>query len=369
MSAAQEHERKEKNGRVLIVDDAPENIRILGELLRDEYTIMFARNGKDALRLSKVAPQPDIILLDVIMPGMTGYEVCERLKQNSVTQDIPVLFITAQKDEKEEAHGLSLGGVDYISKPFRASLVQTRVNNQLELKKHRDQLDFLVNERTKQLHLTQEATIESMASLAEWRDPETGLHIKRTQKFVKVLAEHMAQQEKYASELDEKTRELLYLSAPLHDVGKVCIPDSILQKPGKLTEEEFEIMKEHTVRGKIVLSSTDTKLGSDSFLSIARVVAYSHHERWDGKGYPQGLAGEDIPLCARLMSVADVYDALTSRRVYKPAMPHEKAKSIMMDGYGTQFDPAVLDAFIANEVAFIEIAEAYADRDEDLHAV
>ncbi len=367
MTATATFETQEKNGRVLIVDDAPENIRILGELLRDDYTIMFARNGKDALRLAKVSPQPDIILLDVIMPEMDGYEVCDRLKKSPLTHDIPVLFITAQKDEKEEAHGLSLGGVDYISKPFRASLVQTRVNNQLELKKHRDDLDRLVNERTKELRLTQEATIESMASLAEWRDPETGLHIKRTQKFVKILADHMAGQERFAAELDEKTRELLYLSAPLHDVGKVCIPDSILQKPGRLTEEEFEIMKEHTVRGKAVLSSTDTKLGSDSFLSIARLVAHCHHERWDGKGYPQGLAGEDIPLCARLMSVADVYDALTSRRVYKPAMPHEKAKSIMMEGYGTQFDPAVLDAFIENERTFIEIAEMYADKEEDLH--
>ncbi len=349
--------------RVLIVDDAPENIRILGELLRDKYTIMFARGGKDALRLAESSQQPDIILLDVIMPGMDGYEVCERLKKNPKTHDIPVLFITAQSNEKEESHGLSLGGVDYISKPFRASLVQSRVDNQLELKKHRDQLDHMVQERTKELRLTQEATIESMASLAEWRDPETGLHIKRTQKFVKVLADYMAQQEKYAADLDEKTRELLYLSAPLHDVGKVCIPDAILHKPGRLTEEEFEMMKEHTTRGKAVLSSQDTKLGSNSFLTIARLVAYCHHERWDGKGYPQGLAGEDIPLCARLMSVADVYDALTSRRVYKPAMPHEKAKSIIMEGYGTQFEPGVCDAFVALEEEFKAIAAKYADSD------
>ncbi len=349
--------------KILIVDDAPENIRILGELLRDKYTIMFALNGTNALRLAKASPQPDIILLDVIMPGMDGYEVCENLKKTPHTRDIPVLFITAQSNEKEEAKGLALGGVDYISKPFRASLVQSRVDNQIELKRHRDQLDELVHERTKELRLTQEATIESMASLAEWRDPETGLHIKRTQRFVEILSTYMSKIDKYAPELDQKTRELLCLSAPLHDVGKVCIPDSILQKPGRLTEEEFEIMKEHTVRGKAVLSSTDSKLGSDSFLSIARLVAYCHHERWDGKGYPQGLAGEDIPLCARLMSVADVYDALTSRRVYKPPMPHEKAKAIMLEGYGTQFDPAVLDAFVALEQEFIEIAEQYADKE------
>ncbi len=353
----------ENRSRILIVDDAPENIRILSELLRDKHTIMFARNGQDALRLAKDSPQPDMILLDVIMPGMDGYEVCQALKKDESTADIPVLFITAQNNEKEESKGLSMGGVDYVSKPFRASLVLTRVDNQLELKKHRDRLDELVRERTKELYLTQEATIESMASLAEWRDPETGLHIKRTQKFVQILADYLALDERFAPELDAKTRELLYLSAPLHDVGKVCIPDSILQKPGRLTEEEFEIMKEHTVRGKAVLSSTDSKLGSDSFLRIARIVAYSHHERWDGKGYPQGLAGNDIPLCARLMSVADVYDALTSRRVYKPPMPHEKAKSIIVEGRATQFDPDVVDAFLALEDAFIEIAEKYADKE------
>ncbi len=353
--------------KILIVDDAPENIRILGELLRDKYTIMFALNGEDALRLAGTTPQPDMILLDVVMPGMDGYEVCQALKANQETKNIPVLFITAQNNEKEESRGLSIGGVDYVSKPFRASLVQTRVDNQLELKKHRDKLDELVKERTKELYLTQEATIESMASLAEWRDPETGLHIKRTQKFVEILANYMAEDERFAAELDVKTRELLYLSAPLHDVGKVCIPDSILQKPGKLTDEEFEMMKEHTTRGKAVLSSTDTKLGSDSFLRIARVVAYSHHERWDGRGYPQGLKENAIPLCARLMSVADVYDALTSRRVYKPPMPHEKAKSIIVEGRGTQFDPDVVDAFLALENEFIEIADMYADKEGEAH--
>ncbi len=355
----------EDRSKILIVDDAPENIRILGELLKDKYTIMFARNGKDALRLAHADPQPDIILLDVVMPEMDGYQVCQELKKDKDTVNIPVLFITAQNNEKEESKGLGMGGVDYVSKPFTASLVQTRVNNQLELKKHRDRLDELVRERTKELYLTQEATIESMASLAEWRDPETGLHIRRTQKFVKILAEYLAQNEKFADQLDPKSIEMLYLSAPLHDVGKVCIPDSILQKPGRLTEEEFNIMKEHTIRGKTVLSSTDTKLGSDSFLRTARLVAYSHHERWDGKGYPQGLAEEEIPLCARLMSVADVYDALTSRRVYKPPMSHEKAKSIMVEGRGTQFDPDVVDAFLALENEFIEIAETYADNEID----
>ncbi len=349
--------------RVLIVDDAPENIRILGELLKNKYTVMFARNGEDALRIANKDPHPDIILLDVIMPGMNGYEVCQELKANKSTHDIPVLFITAQNDEQEESRGLSIGAVDYVSKPFRSTLVTTRVDNQLELKKHRDKLDDLVKERTHELSLTQEATIEAMASLAEWRDPETGLHIKRTQKFVLLLAEFMAKDEKYCKALDPKTIELLYLSAPLHDVGKVSIPDAILQKPGRLTEEEFEYMKQHTTRGRDALSSADSKLGSDSFLRIARTIAYSHHERWDGKGYPQGLAEDKIPLPAQLMSVADVYDALTSKRVYKPSMPHEKARDLIVEGRGTQFAPDVVDAFLSLEDEFKAVAEKFADRD------
>ena len=351
----------ERRSRVLIVDDAPENIRILGEALKDKYVVMFARNGEAALRLATGEPRPDIILLDVIMPGMDGYEVCQKLKEHADTHDIPVLFVTAQNDEVEEARGLALGAVDYISKPFRSSLVMTRVANQLELKRHRDRLDELVHERTHELALTQEVTIEAMASLAEWRDPETGAHIKRTQGYVRTLAEHMSRQPAYAEALDRNTIELLYLSAPLHDVGKVSIPDAVLLKPAALTEEEFREMKHHTTRGRDALASAERKLGGHSFLRLAKDIAYSHHERWDGNGYPQGLAGEDIPLPARLMSVADVYDALTSKRVYKPAMPHEVAMEIILKGRGTQFDPAVVDALVDVQDKFQAIAATHAD--------
>lgn len=352
----------QRRSRVLMVDDAPENLRILGELLKNSYTIMFALNGESALRLAQSHPPPDAILLDVIMPGMDGYEVCRRLKENPQTRDIPVLFVTAQSDEVEEARGLSLGAVDYISKPFRASLVMTRVSNQLELKRHRDRLDELVHERTRELAITREVTIEAMATLAEWRDPETGGHIKRTQNYVRILAEHMATLPKYARELDGKTVELLYLSAPLHDVGKVSIPDAVLLKPGPLTEEEFREMKMHPVRGRDALAVCERKLGgSNTFLRLAREIAYSHHERWDGNGYPQGLSGEEIPLSARLMSVADVYDALTSKRVYKPAMSHEAAMEIIRKGYGTQFDPAVVDALLATEGQFRDVAAQFVD--------
>lgn len=354
-------QENKRSSRVLLVDDAPENLRMLSEALKNDYTIMFALNGISALRLAKGDPQPDIILLDVIMPGMDGYEVCRRLKEDPRTHDIPVLFITAQNDEAEEARGLQLGAVDYVSKPFRSSLVKTRVANQLELKLHRDRLDELVRERTHELDLTREVTIEAMATLAEWRDPETGGHIKRTQNYVRTLAEYMATLPQYTSRLDKDTIELLYHSAPLHDVGKVSIPDAILLKPGKLTAEEFEEMKMHTTRGKEALAACERKLGGNSFLRLAREIAHGHHERWDGNGYPQGVMGEDIPLPARLMSVADVYDALVSKRVYKPALSHEDAMAIILQGKGTQFDPSVVDALVHEQEACRAIAARFAD--------
>jgi len=230
------------------------------------------------------------------------------------------------------------------------------VANQLELKRHRDRLDELVRERTQELALTKEVTIEAMATLAEWRDPETGGHIKRTQNYVRDLAECMAANPKYAQQLDANTIELLYLSAPLHDVGKVSTPDSILLKPDRLTNEEFAEMKRHTTRGRDALAAAERKLGGNSFLRLAREIAYGHHERWDGKGYPKGLAGEKIPFAARVMAIVDVYDALTHKRVYKEAISHEDAVALMSKGRGTQFDPVIFDIFLANQEDFKKIA-------------
>lgn len=355
-------EQGSKN-RVLIVDDAPENIWILVEALKPEYTLMIAKDGASSLRLARGPNPPDIILLDVVMPGMDGYEVCRQLKEDPATSGIPVLFVTSQNDSGNEAHGLDLGAMDYIAKPFQPELVKTRVRNQIELKKHRDRLDDLVRDRTRQLALTQEVTIEAMATLAEWRDPETGGHIKRTQSYVRTLAEYMRSLSRYSNALDENTVEWLYLSAPLHDVGKVSIPDSILLKPGRLTPEEFEKMKMHTIHGRDALAAAERKLGGNSFLQIAREIAYCHHERWDGMGYPQGLRATEIPLSARLMSVADVYDALTSMRVYKPALPHDEVSSIIQSGSGSQFDPHVVEAFLSVNEVFREIGQRYADQE------
>ncbi|MCU7921591.1 MAG: two-component system response regulator [Candidatus Thiodiazotropha sp. (ex Dulcina madagascariensis)] len=351
---------------ILIVDDTSGNIEVLSNTLRPKYHVRAAKNGVRALTIARNAPPPDLILLDIMMPEMDGYETCRRLKADPATALIPVIFITALADEGDEERGLALGAVDYITKPFKPVLVQARVHNQIELKRHRDQLEILVQERTRELQLTQEATIETMGALAEYRDPETGGHIKRTQNYMKLLAETLKDHPRFRNYLDKETIRLLYLCAPLHDIGKVGVSDNILCKPAKLTEQEFEKMKQHTLYGRDTLLAAEEKLGGNSFLGLAREIAEYHHERWDGLGYPHGIAGEQIPICGRLMAIADVYDALISKRVYKPPYPHSRAVGIILQGKGTQFDPAVVDAFLACSEAFLHIALKYADHPEEI---
>ncbi|MBW1785769.1 MAG: response regulator [Deltaproteobacteria bacterium] len=351
--------------KILIIDDNPENIQILMEALKDDYKIVAAVNGEKALKMAEMVPLPDIILLDIMMPGMDGHEVCKRLKDNEKTSDIPVVFITALSEEEDEAKGLALGAVDYITKPINPELVKARVRNHLELKGYRDNLEKLVRERTREVMLTQAVMIESLATLAEYRDPETGGHIKRTQNYVKALAKHLKDHPRFRNELNDETIELLYISAPLHDIGKVGVQDHILMKPGKLTDEEFEIMKKHTKFGHDAIYITEQKLGKSSFLRFAREIASTHQEKWDGSGYPEGLKGDEIPISGRLMALADVYDALISKRVYKPPFPHEKAVEIIMEGKETHFDPDIVDAFIALESTFRNIALTFADFEEE----
>ncbi|MES9951002.1 MAG: two-component system response regulator [Candidatus Thiodiazotropha sp.] len=351
---------------ILIVDDTAGNIEVLSSTLRPKYRVRAAKNGIRALSIARETPMPDLILLDIMMPEMDGYETCRQLKSDPLTKQIPVIFITALADEGDEEKGLALGAVDYITKPFKPVLVLARVDNQLELKRHRDNLEELVEERTRQLMLTQEATIEAMGALAEYRDPETGGHIKRTQNYMKVMAEMLKDNNRFKDYLDEETIRLLYLSAPLHDIGKVGISDNILCKPGKLTDQEFTQMKQHTLIGRNTLLAAEEKLGSNSFLSLAREIAEFHHERWDGKGYPHGIKGDAIPICGRLMAIADVYDALISKRVYKPPFPHSKAVAIILKGRGTQFDPDVVDAFASCSDQFLKIALKYADHQEEI---
>jgi putative two-component system response regulator len=358
-------EAERRHHVILLVDDTAANLQLLRETLEEPgRKLLVARDGERALSIAAKA-RPDLILLDIMMPAMDGYEVCRRLKADRATRHIPVIFLTALSDTADEAKGLRLGAVDYIVKPIVPELVRARVRNQLELKDYRDRLESRVADRTRALALTQAVMIEGLATLAEYRDPETGGHIKRTQNYVKALARQLKEHPRFAGELDDATIDLLYQSAPLHDVGKVGVPDSILLKAGKLSDEEFEKMKQHTVYGHQALRITEKKLGQSHFLRYAREIAYTHQEKWDGSGYPQGLKGEEIPLSGRLMALADVYDALISKRVYKPPFPHEKAVSIICEGSGTHFDPAVVDAFIALEETFRNIALTFADCDEE----
>ena len=348
--------------RVLIVDDTGSNVDLLVGMLDDIYDIRVAMDRPGALE-AVADEKPDMILLDVMMPGMDGYEVCRRLKENPETRGIPVIFLTAMTGENEEARGLSLGAVDYIAKPFSPELVKSRVNNQIELKRYRDRLEDLVRDRTSELAATQEVAIYCLASLTETRDPETGGHILRTQRYVRRLAERLSGRPSYGGVLDGATVDLLYKSAPLHDIGKVGVPDAILRKPGKLTPEEFEEMKKHTVYGMQALRVAEKRLGTNSFLRLAAEIAYSHHEKWDGSGYPRGLRGADIPVSGRIMALADVYDALVSRRVYKEPFTHEHALSLVAEGRGTSFDPEMAGCFLDMGDDIRAIAREYPDDD------
>jgi putative two-component system response regulator len=363
--AADNSSGKAAEPKILLVDDNTANLQVLRETLDGlGYKLLIAKNGRGALEIVRKAG-PDLVLLDIMMPGMDGYEVCRKLKADATTHHIPVVFLTAMADAEDEAKGLSLGAVDYITKPINPQLVRARVRNHLELKRYRDGLERLVAERTRELQLTQAVMIEGLATLAEYRDPETGGHIKRTQNYVKALAAHLKNHPRFRDALTGETIELLYLSAPLHDVGKVGVRDNVLLKAGRLDEDEFLAMQNHTTYGYEALRITEEKLGKSTFLRLAREIAYTHQEKWDGSGYPRGLKEEEIPVSGRLMALADVYDALISKRVYKPPMPHEEAVGIIQAGKGRHFDPDVVEAFLEIQATFRNIALTYADYEEE----
>ncbi|MFV3307747.1 HD-GYP domain-containing protein [Pseudomonas sp. NY15181] len=354
---------------ILIVDDTPQNIAFMAGLLKDRYRTRIATNGTRALQAAAMLPLPDLILLDIMMPDMDGYEVCRRLKATPALQQIPIIFLTARTDAEAEQMGLDCGAVDYITKPISPPVALARVRNHLALKAAADQLrdqnmrlEDEVAQRTRQIQKTQDVTIMAMASLAEARDNETGNHIRRTQHYVKLLAQALQTHPRFFDFLSDEVTELLFKSAPLHDIGKVGVPDAILLKPGKLTPDEFEIMKTHTTLGRDAIVKAEQLMEEPStFLHLAREIAYSHQEKWDGSGYPQGLAGDAIPISARLMALADVYDALISRRVYKPPFPHEEAVRIVQQGSGSHFDPDIVAAFLAIHESFHQVAKTFAD--------
>jgi len=364
---------------VLITDDNPENIFFLGEILKKHYNVKAATNGDEALRILWGKNPPSLVLMDVVMPVMDGFEVCRRLKSRPSSQNIPVIFVTALDETIDETKGFEVGGADYIRKPFQPSTVLARVKTHLAIYDQNRVLEEKVIARTQTLAKrsqdlsdTQDVTIFAMATLAEYRDNETGTHILRTQRYVKVLATYLMGLDKYKDQLNPAIVELLYKSAPMHDIGKVGVSDNILLKPGKLTHDEFDEMKKHTTYGLEVIVKAEKSLGVDpktSFLRFAREIAYTHQEKWDGSGYPEGIKGEEIPLSGRIMAIADVYDALISKRVYKPALTHNATVKIIEHGKGTHFDPDVVKAFHEVKEEFRKIALHFVENEEERAAL
>ena len=359
---------------ILVIDDSPDSLALMSGLLKDIYRVKVATHGDMGLQVALSAQPPDLILLDIMMPEVDGYEVCRQLKANPASYTIPVIFITATSDAADEQKGFALGAVDYITKPVSPPILLARVATHLALKASadflRDKSDFLEQEvarRTQELSNAQDVTILAMTSLAETRDSDTGNHIRRTQHYVKALAQALVDHPRFKGQLSQLVINALFKSAPLHDIGKVGIPDRILLKPSSLSLEEFEIMKTHTTLGFEAIEQAEKTLGTPvPFLQMAKEIALSHQEKWDGSGYPQGLKGDAIPMSARLMAVADVYDALISQRVYKAALPHDRAVQIVFQGRGSHFDPDMVDAFIGIQDEFNAIAQRYKDSDANL---
>ncbi|MCL2214778.1 MAG: response regulator [Treponema sp.] len=349
----------EKMPTVLVVDDKEEIVMILEEILRNDYQIVTASNGKEALdKLQSTEHLPMIILLDVMMPCMDGRQLFEILRTHNIYKRIPVVFITAENDTENEL--LAAGAVDFINKtPLKPEIVKLRVNNQIKLKKYSDSLEEMVEEKTAEATKTLENALQGLANVIEHRDLESGEHVKRTQLFVRALVDYLIESDSvYAEELKRLQPDIIMKSMALHDVGKIAIPDRILLKPGKLDPDEYEIMKTHTTRGKEIIGELGD-VNTSLYLRHCENICCGHHERWDGKGYPNQLKGEEIPLAARLASLADVYDALVCARVYKAAFSYEKAIEIINEGRGTQFDPVITDAVIKIQDRFREISQKY----------
>ena len=367
-SPSQYRRRSTDNEVVLIVDDSPENLSVLGELLQHAgYRVKVANSGQVALHLSRQKPQPGLILLDIMMPEMSGHQVLKQLRGDESTRDIPVIFLTAKDSDEDEEQAFDAGIADYIVKPIKPAIVLARVRSQLLVRRARhwleDQnhaLEAEVARRMRENELIQAVSIRALAHLAETRDNETGNHIQRTQAYVRLLATRLANHPRFSATLNNAYIDMLARSAPLHDIGKVGIPDHILLKPGKLTPDEWEIMKTHTVLGSEAIALAERDIHTSvGFLAQAKEISRWHHERWDGSGYPDGLTGDDIPISARLMALADVFDALISRRVYKAPIPFAIVRKMISEERGRHFDPDIADVFLSGHADFEAIALHY----------
>lgn len=367
--------KSESKSKVLIVDDTVANLKLLQDMLRNAgYDPRPCPNGALAIRAAKGDP-PDIILLDINMPDMDGFEVCQQLKADESLADIPVIFISALNETTDKLEAFRHGGVDYVTKPFNFEEVRARIDTHISLRRYRRELHAhntrltqLVEERTQEVVSAKEevskaqlATIMAMCKIAEARDDDTGKHIERTQLYCQVLAEQIGEREAYAKDADEEFIRNVHQASPLHDIGKVAIPDAILNKPARLTPEEFDVMKSHAAIGARNLEAVFERYPNNGFIRIGIEIARHHHEKWNGGGYPDGLSGEAIPLSARIMAVGDVYDALRSKRCYKDAFPHEKARGILVEERGKHFDPALIDVFLSVEERFAAINDEMGD--------
>lgn len=332
---------------ILVVDDTPDNIAVLAGILRGAYKVVVATNGADALALASQIPV-DLILLDVLMPGLSGYDVCERLKADPATRHIPVIFVTALGERSDEARGLELGAADFLQKPCHASIVKLRVKLHLEQHNQNAKLEQRVRERTSELEDSRKEIVRRLGRAAEYRDNETGKHVIRMSKVSQLIG--------LAIGMTSQQAELLLNASTMHDVGKIGIPDGVLLKPGKLDLAEWEVMKTHTLIGAEIIGHHNSDL-----LQLARIVALTHHEKWDGTGYPHGIRGENIPLEGRIVAIADVFDALTNERPYKLAWDVRDALRYMQQQSGSSFDPQLLDIFVAKLPEVLQICQVYAD--------
>ncbi|MDR1545497.1 MAG: response regulator [Deltaproteobacteria bacterium] len=354
-----------KRQKIMLVDDNMANLVMGKQMLKDSYEVYPIPSAAKLFEVMEHV-EPALILLDVMMPEMDGYEAIIKLKAEPRWADVPVIFLTSKNDETSELEGLSLGAIDYVAKPFSAPLLLQRIENQLlivgqrrQLKNYNDNLQDMVAKKTQQVVDLQNAVLSTVAEMVEFRDNLTGGHVTRTQMYLNVLVDKMLEEKVYLEEVSGWDLNLLVQSAQLHDVGKIAISDAILNKPGKLTEVEFEEMKKHVIFGLEVIDKIATKTPQQVFLRHARIFAGTHHEKWDGTGYPNGIKGEKIPIEGRLMAIADVYDALISKRPYKEPMPLSQAEKIIIDGRNKHFDSQLIDIFIKVTDKFAEIAKIY----------
>ena len=347
---------KEEKATILIVDDMEINRMILEDMLCEDYNIEQAENGIEALaKLLDGTCSPSLVLLDIMMPEMDGFEVLEKMRGDELTRKIPVIFITAADPTENEAKGLSGGAIDYISKPFANNIVKSRIDNQMELAMYRENLERMVNKKVNELVAAKEKMMNVVADFIEYRSLESGEHVKRTSILTGIIAEMLLQSPYFRDELIEKDYNIMVKAAPLHDVGKIAVPDNILLKPGKLTPEEYSIMETHTTKGSDMIKTMKFDEEEDLYLKHCYDICRHHHERWDGKGYPDKIAGEDIPLSARIVSIVDVYDALVSQRVYKPPFSHEEAMNIIVEDAGKKFDARIVEELMKHDQIFRKV--------------